>query len=997
MHARLICVMLTLMAISIGSQKALAQNPAAAQNNAANVDTADKDYSSELPRLPALPMDEVIKSLEVANGFEVQLLASEPLVFDPVAFAYDGQLRLFVVEMKDYSEQETEHLGTIALLEDTDGDGRMDKRSVFVEGLSWPTAICTWQDGVLVAAAPRLTWYRDTDGDGKSDKTEDWYVGFGRDNVQGLVNNLKWGVDGFVHGATSSSGATLQSPGTPASEAIALGRRDFAIDPLNRKLTIEAGGGQHGMSFNRWGDKFVTSNSDHLQQIVDLEWWLAKHPTSIALPSTRRSIALDGPQAEVYRASPTEPWRIVRTRLRMSGVAPGVVEGGGRAAGYFTGATGTCIMDREAGFGDGSVDTAIVCDVGSNLVHRKRMQDQGMFYSGERIDQQAELLRSRDVWFRPVQIADCPDGSLIIADMAREVIEHPKSLPPMIKKHLDLTSGRDRGRIWKLTPKSVPPRAVTKPASLTSAELVANLAHPVAWQRRMASQLLIERQASDVRQQLERSALNTSSPEAQVLSMHVLSRLRLFNEELARKLLRSTHERVLQHAVRLVNINQLAVDLSQLAVEERPRVQLEVALATANNNLPGTQRETVLANLMSRVTEPMVQAVVANIAGDSSWKIFDQKSTQFSSAARSAWLRLLLPQWSKQLAGDEGLKTWIVKELLSSGSHGNEWRTALATSAMHADVTRIRAAMSDQQRQSLDSSVETMLESAMDKPASGLSAYQVVRLVGPEAQTIFAKQLLQPIRSENAQRAVVGLLSWSDQPQFADEVIAQMASLTPAIQAEALRGLASRGPTAARLADAIEEGKVKVAQIPIETRDQLRRADDKALGKRFEKLFGEVSKDRQTVIDRYAVGLDAPHTLADRMAGEQVFRQVCAQCHRLAEVGNDVGPPLKQLAEKSPQQLLETILDPNREIDPKYMSYTVLDADDRVLTGIIQDESAGQIVLKSAGGELHTLAREEIGQLKSSGVSLMPVGLEATISVEQMRQLIQFLKAAQPK
>jgi putative membrane-bound dehydrogenase-like protein len=997
MPACLNCMLLTLAAILMWSQSALAQPPATASSDAANVDSADKDYSSELPRLPALPIEEVIKSLEVAEGFEVQLIASEPLVFDPVAFAYDGQLRLFVVEMKDYSEQETEHLGTIALLEDTDGDGRMDKRSVFADGLSWPTAICTWQDGVLVAAAPKLTWYRDTDGDGQSDKVEDWYVGFGRDNVQGLVNNLKWGVDGFVHGATSSSGATLQSPTTPVSETIALGRRDFAIDPLNHSLFAEAGGGQHGMSFNRWGDKFVTSNSDHLQQIIDLEWWLAKHPTSIAVPSTRRSIAVDGPQAEVYRASPTEPWRIVRTRLRMSGVAPGVVEGGGRAAGYFTGATGTCIMDREAGFGDAAFDTAIVCDVGSNLVHRKRMQDQGMFWSGERIDQQSELLRSRDVWFRPVQIADGPDGSLIIADMAREVIEHPKSLPPMIKKHLDLTSGRDRGRIWKLTPKSVATRTLVKPASLSSAELVKHLAHPVAWQRRMASQLLIERQATDVRQELESAALNTTAPEAQVLAMHVLNRLKQFNAQLAQKLLQSTHERVLQHAVRLINVNQLAIDLSQLAVEERPRVQLEVALATANQTLAAPKRDLVLASLMSRATEPMVQAIVANIAGDASWKIFDQKASEFSSASKSAWLRLLLPHWSKQLATDEGLKTWILNELLSSSSQGSQWRTALAVTATHADVTRIRDAMTDQQRQSLDSSIESMLESAMGKPASSLADYQLVRLVGSETQTIFAKQLLRPTNSENAQRAVIGLLSWSDQPQFADVVIAQIPSLTPALQAEALRGLASRGPTATRLADAIEEGKVSVAQIPIETRDQLRRADDKALGKRFEKLFGLVSKDRQAVIDRYAVGLDAPNTPADRMAGEQVFRQVCAQCHRLADMGNDVGPPLKQLAEKSPQQLLETILDPNREIDPKYMSYTILDADDRVLTGIIQDESAGQIVLKSAGGELHTLARDEIGQLKNSGVSLMPVGLEATISIEQMRQLIQFLKAAQPQ
>jgi putative heme-binding domain-containing protein len=220
--------------------------------------------------------------------------------------------------------------------------------------------------------------------------------------------------------------------------------------------------------------------------------------------------------------------------------------------------------------------------------------------------------------------------------------------------------------------------------------------------------------------------------------------------------------------------------------------------------------------------------------------------------------------------------------------------------------------------------------------------------------------------------------------------------MTPALQTEALRGLAGRAATAVLLADSIEQGTVQVSQIPLELREQLRRAQDKAVASRFESLFGKVSSDRQEVIERYSLGLNANTTAEDYAAGEQVFRQVCAQCHRLSDLGNDVGPPLKQLADKSPQQLLETILDPNREIDPKYMSYTVLDADDRVLTGIIQDETSGQIVLKSPGGEVHTLARQAISELKSSGVSLMPVGLEASISVEQMRQLIQFLKAAKP-
>ena len=450
--------------------------------------------------------------------------------------------------MKDYSEQETECLGSIALLRDIDSDGKMDQRTTFVDGLSWPTAIWPWRDGVLVAEPPCITWFRDTDGDGKSDQSEVWFEGFQRTNVQGLVNSLRWGVDGYLHGATSSSGADI------VQNKVQLRGRDFSIDPLKKTLVPESGGGQHGMNFNRWGEKFVTSNSDHLQQIVDLDQWLSEHPTSVSISSLRQSIAEDGPQAEVFRASPVEPWRIVRTRLRMTGVAPGIVEGGGRAAGYFTGATATLVMDHEAGFGISGFDTAIVCDVGSNLVHRKQLRANGLFYSANRIDPQTELVRSRDIWFRPVQLGDGPDGAVYIADMYREVIEHPKSLPPMIKKHLDLTSGRDRGRIWRLKPIDLSTRMASPQkwiADCTNQELVMRLASPIAWQRRSASQELIERNAQDVKVELK-LATESKLPEARILALHCLNRLGLLDQATLRMSLTNSEAHVLSHAIALL-------------------------------------------------------------------------------------------------------------------------------------------------------------------------------------------------------------------------------------------------------------------------------------------------------------------------------------------------------------------------------------------------------------------------------------------------------------
>ena len=162
-------------------------------------------------------------------------------------------------------------------------------------------------------------------------------------------STFQWGLDNRIHGATSSSGADVvrvdqerTGSGSPAvidPQPLALRGRDFAFDPRTLEMQPTSGGAQHGLSFNQWGDKFVCSNSDHIQHVRFEDRYVARNPY-FAPPGPRASIATDGPQADVFRSSPIEPWRIVRTRLRVQGIVPGPVEGGGTPAGYFTGATG---------------------------------------------------------------------------------------------------------------------------------------------------------------------------------------------------------------------------------------------------------------------------------------------------------------------------------------------------------------------------------------------------------------------------------------------------------------------------------------------------------------------------------------------------------------------------------------------------------------------------------------------------------------------------------
>jgi putative membrane-bound dehydrogenase-like protein len=537
---------------------------------------AAEDFKSQLPRIKPVEPADVLKTFEVLPGVRIELVAAEPLVVDPIAMAFDENSRLFVVEMRGYSEDADKNLGRIRLLEDTDGDGRFDKSTIYIDGLSWPTAVTCWDGGVFIAAAPDIWWAKDTDGDGKADIRKRVFTGFGRGNVQGLVNTFKWNFDNRIEGVTSSAGGSINRVYDPKTRAIGLRGRDFSFDPRTMKFNASSGGAQHGMSYDDFGRKFVCSNSDHLQVVMFEDHYAARNPYQPA-PRSRASIAADGGQAKVYRISDVEPWRIVRTRLRVAKKVPGPVEGGGTAAGYFTGSTGVTIYRGDAlpeVFGG----MAIIGDVGSNIVHRKVIEPVGVGFVGKRVDKKSEFIASRDIWFRPVQFANGPDGALYIADMYREVIEHPKSLPPMIKKHLDLTSGRDRGRLYRVVGQDFVQSKLPRLGELSSKQLVKTLAHRNGWHRDTASRLLYQRQDAVAIGPLRKLAAASSLPEARIGALYALDGMGALGASEILNALADKHPRVREHAVRLVDRLPDRVD-SATGVSIKPNQRIQDRLA----------------------------------------------------------------------------------------------------------------------------------------------------------------------------------------------------------------------------------------------------------------------------------------------------------------------------------------------------------------------------------------------------------------------------------
>ena len=416
------------------------RNPNAAAPAANTRASAAFDPAKELPRYPAVATKDALASWKVKPGFKIELVTHEPQVRDPIAISFDENGRMFVCEMIDYSEERdrTPHLGRVSMLEDKDGDGFYETSTVFADNLPLPTGLIWAHGGLFVAASPNIWRFEDKDGDGRADVREIAFTGFGTGlkalNVQAMLNSLQWSQDNRIHvqGGPGNRGK-ISSPKRPGQPAEEIAGRDFWFDPRTYEFGFESGGAQYGMSFDNYGRKFACSNSDHLQFFVYDDRYAARNPF-FSLPPTRQSIAADGGAAEVYRISPDEPWRIVRTRWRIGGVVKGVVEGGGRVSGYFTGATGTTVFRGDA-YGDDFVNNTFTGDAGGQLIHRKKIYPDGVSLIGRRPadEQNLEFAASTDTWVRVVNFANAPDGTLHVCDMYREIIEHPWSLPRSLK------------------------------------------------------------------------------------------------------------------------------------------------------------------------------------------------------------------------------------------------------------------------------------------------------------------------------------------------------------------------------------------------------------------------------------------------------------------------------------------------------------------------------------------------------------------------------------
>lgn len=950
-------------------------------------DAFEPDYSLELPRIAATAPTAALQTFEVLPEFELQQTAAEPLVADPIAMAWDADGQLFVVEMRDYSEQDKESLGVIRRLTDSDGDGNFDQSQIFADQLSWPTAVIAANGGVFVGAPPEIWFLKDADGDGVAEVREHVFSGFSRSNVQGMMNSFHWGPDNRIYGSSSTTGATIRCVRHPERPAVTLQRQDFSFDPVTLELRAETGGGQHGMSFDDWGRRFVSANSDHAQSIVYDTRYLARGATANAA-AARVSIAVDGGQAPVFRISPVEPWRIVRTRLRASGLVRGIVEGGGRPAGYFTGATGITVYRGDA-WPEELRGTIVVGDVGSNIVHRKRLTPQGVTWKAERMDEGRELVASNDIWFRPAQFSNAPDGCLHILDMYREVIEHPASLPPDIKRHLDLTSGRDRGRLYRLAPKGHTPRPAPRLSEASAAELAGLLEHPNAWHRETACRLLFERQAKEVTEQVQLLLRNSQSGLARFHALGVLQGLGGLTAEDVIVGLRDSLPEVRERALVCSELHseslQLQQAILQMGDESAPRVLMQLAFSAGE--LPdGSEKQALLTQIALR-------------SGGDGW-IRTAILTSLGTGAK---------EMLAVLSGQPDAAEAMLRELVSlvvNGVDTGQGLASLSAAVQAADKVPGRQVMLLQAAVAANRKLTAQPE--FGELSGGLVRQAVATLRAQQAtveQTIGALQTLQLGQYADVHDLLLSLLDENESPQVrlaalrvltgfaqsetAAELIERLPELTPVVAAAAREALLGRTDWSLALMQAVSAERLPAATVSPTELQRLAEVPEQAVRAQALQLLERVSgSSRVDVIRSYQVALTMQ---GDAARGAEVFRRHCSVCHRIGDVGHEVGPSLASMRNRGPDAILTNVLDPNREVNPAWRDYVAVTAAGTTHNGVLISESSSSLTLRRAEAKETSLLRADVEVLRDTGRSLMPEGLEREISPQQMADLIHWI------
>ena len=966
------------------------------------------ELASKLPRIPASTPEQSVDKMQIHPAFEVQIVATEPLIRDPAAIDIDENGRMYVCELPEYNAyavaDNPHEKGTVKRLVDTNGDGRYDKATLFVKDIAYPTAIICWDDGVFIGSAPDLFYCKDTTGDGIADIHHKILTGFGSDLAgEAHLNSFRWGVDNRIHISTNLSGGNVRLANATESTAVSTRGRGIILNPRDLSgFELTSGAGQHGMSMDNWGRKFVCSNSVPAQMLMLDDRYLARNPYLTA-PNLAVDIAPDGKHTELFRISAAEPWRELRTMLRRTKQFRGSDEGG-KPFGFFTGATGITIYRGNAWPAEFH-GNLIVGDVANNLIYRAILKPKGLELVAEKADVGKEFIASRDLWFRPVQFTNAPDGTLYAIDISRELIEGAAFLPPEFIKYLDPLSGSKQGRIYRIAPRGFSTPATPNLGELATRELVSLLDHTNGWHRDTASRLIYQRQDSSAISSLRQLVKQGETAAGRFTALYTLQGLGALDESSVLAALIDSDAIVRVHALRVAE----ALVAQSVAISNRfsnmttdRDIQVRYQLAFSLGAAQGKNRYQALTRLaLSDHQDKWMPVAISSSLFQGAGFVFRELTTHdtfLKTTTGQQFMLTLATQIGARQRADE--LAAVLQSLSSIKNHD----ATLAPKVMEALVKNIEgeqrtkllastgenAAMVLQQLIVESMDISQSPQESTEKRAAAIRSLQLAKFADIKSIMVDLLDLTEPF---GVRAAVIETLGSYTDDQAAEMLIANWRSLGPSLRSRAAETLLSRANWVTLLLNAVQTERIARGEIDPARIQLLKAHPDKNIAQRVADIFmSSPNGDRLAVIKEYQSALD---TLGDAGKGKEVFKKVCSACHRLENIGTSVGADLNGIRNRGLPAVLLNILDPNREVKPKYLTYVLIDVKGRATTGMITSENANSITLQKPDGTNTTILRTEIEVLQSTGLSFMPEGLEKQVSKQQMADLLSYLNALQ--
>jgi putative membrane-bound dehydrogenase-like protein len=946
----------------------------------------------EPPADPLSPKDEAASFRLADDHLTIELVAAEPHVISPVAMAWDADGRLYVAEMFDYPLG-PQH-GRVKLLEATKGTGQYDKVTVFAGQLPFPNSVLPWKGGVLVTAAPDIWHFVDTDGDGKADKKQIILTGFAEGNQQLRANGLTWGLDNWVYAANGRSGGTIRKPGAPATQAIAIPRSDFRFRPDTGDTEAIAGFSQFGLPRDDFGNRFPSWNTTPFRHVVLEERYLKRNPYLASVAGVAATV------------DPSDPGRVYS-------ISPPPTTFNREPVNFFNASCGNTIYRGDL-LPASYHGNEFVCEPLTNLVHRRSLKPNGVTFVATRTEPEKEFLASTDSWFHPVNLATGPDGALYVADFYRQWVEHPDFVPPGLRKKIDWRTGANHGRIWRIYPKSSKPGPVPAMTRASTEGLVNDLGHPNGWRRDTAQRLLVERQDRRAISLLKDVLEKGIQPLARIHALWTLDGLHALSDDSLAIGLSDAHPRVREQALRLAEGRLAQADsllfrkVMELVHDDDRRVVFQCAATLGELRRGSPHKIRQLSLIAGRYPgDEWTRLAILSSLKDCAWPFLQSLLTRH-------------PGWLKKPSPDQVQFLMAIAALIGTNHTDKELRDCfeLITSSLAEGNICILAGLADGLARS-----GSPLRALSAKPPAGLQQgirdlgriFDFTRQVVQDEQAtpairVAAIYVLAEESGESSSRVLFGLLH-PGQPQavqsaaarsvtrrgdrkLLEEVLEQWHRYTLGTRRQLLDGLARSARTASILVEAIEQDKVPAMELDPAAREALQRIPNADFQKRARKVLSlGTAADRQDVIRKYQSALTLE---GDRQRGAAAFAKNCLTCHQLQQQGHHVGPDLSGVASRPKEALLTDILDPSKEVAPDFMNFVVVTRRGQVLTGLIAAETATSVKLRRADGVEDTVLRSEIQELRPSGKSLMPEGLEQSLTVQDVADIMAFLHEAVP-